>query len=295
MCTDAAYKLFNPHATGEPNINSLVDIARGLKEIGYNGIEVAAPTLSPDFLQPNFPENGAPRIRKVIENLGMQIVSLHWLLAKTDAYLTHPTIEVQDAAIETIVKLIKLAAALGCNVVVHGSPAQRNLLCNVSHSQAFDIIVRVYKSVMRRVENLGVTVCFEQLSRSETDVITTMADLSELVQAVGHEFFRAQLDFKALFPACQSAEEAAEVIIACGAGGRFYNHVHANDPTSMSGPGTGEWNMDLLFQTLKNIGYKGHISVEIFDFMKPGKVFTMEGFFAVAQKSMECIKKCWIV
>ena len=48
--------------------------------------------------------------------------------------------------------------------MVFGSPKQRSRLVGVSPEQAFDFAAAVFKSVMPRVADSGVTICMEPLS-----------------------------------------------------------------------------------------------------------------------------------
>lgn len=292
MCTEGLYQLFNPAAKGQPDLDSFMRIADLIAEVGYNAIEVVAPCLSPDFLTERFREEEAPKFRTEAEERGLRIIAMHWLLARVQGvHLTSSNLAVQENTRVAIKQLIRLAAALGCQCVVHGSPAQRNLSGLVSHADGMRIAANIYKNVMPNVENLGVKVCFEQLSRNETDFITTPADMMEIVQTVGHRHFVPHLDIKALYPACQTPEEVAYLIKRLFHDTHVsFGHCHVNDPTNMSGPGTGDWDLEPIFAALAEIGYTGPISVEIFDFTNR-KDFDQNAFLKVAKKSLACLHK----
>ena len=65
-------------------------------------------------------------------------------------------------------------------------------------------------------------------------------------------------------------------------GGRFLAHVHVNDPNRL-GPGMGDLDHAPIAQALRDVGYDGYVSVEVFDF-SPGAE-------TIAAKSLETLKK----
>ena len=60
-------------------------------------------------------------------------------------------------------------------------------------------------------------------------------------------------------------------------------HFHAND-ANLRGPGMGEIDFVPILQTLKDVGYDGWISVEVFDY-EPGVE-------ALCRDSIEYLRKC---
>ena len=58
----------------------------------------------------------------------MQIIGLHWLLAKTEGFhLTSPDAAVRKRTGEYLAELARAAADLGGDILVLGSPFQRNV------------------------------------------------------------------------------------------------------------------------------------------------------------------------
>jgi sugar phosphate isomerase/epimerase len=111
---------------------------------------------------------------------------------------------------------------------------------------------------MPAIAACGVELCIEPLAPAETDFVNTCAEGEELVQRVGHPAFRLHLDVKAM------ASEGTPVpeLIRRHAGGA--GHFHANDP-NRRGPGFGACDFVPIFAALRDAGYRGWVSVEVFD------------------------------
>jgi sugar phosphate isomerase/epimerase len=60
-------------------------------------------------------------------------------------------------------------------------------------------------------------------------------------------------------------------------------HFHANDPNQL-GPGMGKLDFRPIFKTLAEIGYRGWISVEVFDYALGGE--------RIARQSIDYMKQC---
>ena len=102
---------------------------------GYTGLEVAPFTLAEYAHQ--VPSQKRSELRKIAEDAGLEIIGLHWLLAKTEGfYLTTPDAGIRAATAEYLCELARLCRDLGGHLMVLGSPKQRNLLPGVSHEEA---------------------------------------------------------------------------------------------------------------------------------------------------------------
>jgi sugar phosphate isomerase/epimerase len=95
-----------------------------------------------------------------------------------------------------MLRLVDMAAALGAEVLVHGSPKQRQLEPgreSESQARACDIL----REVAAAAERAGVIYCIEPLARTETNFINTLDEAADLVEAVGSPEFAAMLDCSA--------------------------------------------------------------------------------------------------
>jgi sugar phosphate isomerase/epimerase len=243
-------------------------------EVGYRGLEVAPFTLA-----------GHPRevsaarraeLRKTAENAGLEIIGLHWLLARTTGlHLTSDDESVRRKTAEYLLELCELCGDLGGRVMVFGSPLQRNLAENVSREQAMCYAEEVFRQCLPRLDERGVTICVEPLTPKETNFINTCAEGAELIARVGHPRVMLHQDVKAML----SEPEPIPVLID-----RYKDltrHFHVND-SNLLGPGMGETDYAPIFRALRASGYEGWVSVEVFDYA-PGAEH-------IARASMESMR-----
>ena len=97
-----------------------------IAEIGYQGVEIAPFTLKDNPLE--ISEEEADRCLKAAQSCGLEIVGLHWLMAKTEGlHLTSHDPDKRRAASDYLRKLASLTARMRGTIMVLGSPQQRNL------------------------------------------------------------------------------------------------------------------------------------------------------------------------
>ena len=228
------------------------------RECGYTGIEFAPFTINKNAYDISAEQRA--EVRQQAEDAGLQPVGLHWLLAFTEGYyLTSPEPDVRKRTSEYMAELTRLCSDLGGNILVLGSPMQRNLLPGVSHDQAMEYAAHVLKGAMPVMEDLGVTLALEPLGHEEGDFLRTAALGIELAQMIDSPNCKLHLDVKAM-----STEEKSIVDVIRDSQ-EWMVHFHAND-ANRRGPGMGDIDFVPILQTLQDIDYQGWVSVEVFDY-----------------------------
>lgn len=255
---------------------SWADQCRFAAEVGYAGLEVAPFTLAPRIEQVSAEQRAA--LRSQAEAAGLRIIGLHWLLAKTTGlHLTTADAAVRKATADYLIELGKACADLGGWLMVFGSPAQRNIEPGLTREQAMEHAAEVFRACLPPLADRGVTICMEPLTPQETNFINTCAEAVELIERVGMPNFKLHQDVKAMLGA---ESDPPESVIR-----RYHRHLahfHAND-TNLLGPGMGQTDFRPILQALKDVGYAGWVSVEVFDY-SPGPE-------RIARESIEYLRR----
>lgn len=235
---------------------------RVMAGLGYDGVEIAPFTLAPRVT--DLSAERRQTIRAQAEGHGLEVIGLHWLLAKTVGFhLTTADAGVRLATAAYLVELARCCADLGGKFLVFGSPAQRSLQPGVSREQAMEHAAEVFGAAMPACAEHGVTVAFEPLTPKETDFVNTCEEACELIDRVGHPNLKLHQDVKAML-----GGEREDVPMLIAEFAEKTVHFHAND-TNLLGPGMGDTDFVPIFEALLHSGYQGYVSVEVFDY-SPG-------------------------
>ena len=238
---------------------------------GYTGIEVAPFMLAERINR--VPALVRQAMRRQAAEFGLSIIGLHWLLAKTEGlHLTTSDAAVRKATAEYLIELGDACADLGGDLMVFGSPFQRNIEEGLSREAAFANAAEVFRAALPRLADRGVRICMEPLTPKETNFINTCAEAVELIALVDQPNFCLHQDVKAMLGA---ESEPLPVLIE-----RFKEHTghfHVND-TNLLGPGMGETDFVPIFEALIKSGYSGWVSVEVFDYSPGAEVIARESF-----------------
>lgn len=229
---------------------------------GYRGWEVAPFMLTDDITDYTSDERHA--YRDAVESAGLEVIGLHWLLAKTQGFhLTTLDTEVRTRTTEYLKRLVELCRDLGGTVMVLGSPQQRNYPeATQTNEQAMDAAADCLRPISETLEACGVKLALEPLGRSEGNFLNTAAQGRELMNMIGSEHIGLHLDVKAM------SDEAAPIETTIRENADVMLHFHANDP-NLLGPGMGEVKFEPIFEALRDVDYRGWVSVEVFDY-SPG-------------------------
>ncbi len=227
-------------------------------DCGYTGIEIAPFTLAQYVTQITSKQRA--EIRQAADAAGLQVIGLHWLLAKTEGFhVTSPDADQRRRTADYLAELARCCAELGGTVMVFGSPQQRNLLAGVERQQGMQYAEEVFTRLLPALESTGVSVALEPLGPKETNFLVTTDDAVALVERIGSPQVRLQLDCKAM------ATESVSPSDLIRRHRKLLAHFHANDP-NRRGPGFGQLDFRPIFEALGEIEYLGWVSVEVFDY-----------------------------
>lgn len=251
-------------------------VCRRVAELGYQGLEIAPFTLARSI-----EEVSAERrleLRRQAEEHGLTILGLHWLLAKTEGLqLTAADTTVRQKTADYLAALARCCADLGGDVLVFGSPAQRRIPTGATREQAVEYAVDTFRRAQNALADSGVKLCLEPLAPTEADFITTCAEAVAILDRLAHPNFVLHLDVKAM-----SSEDTPIPDLIRRHAGRT-GHFHAND-ANRRGPGFGAVDFVPIFRALRDGGYAGWVSVEVFDYSPDAET--------IARESLRYMREC---
>ena len=228
-------------------------------QVGYDGVEVAPFTLAED-IRALAPEQVA-EMRRAAEQAGMPILGLHWLLASPEGLsINGPDDAVRDETREFMFALVSLCHELGGEIMVFGSPKQRNVGEGDTYEAVWARSVEMFRVCGDEAARHGITLALEPLTEKETNFMLTKDETVRLIEEIGCPAVRLHLDVKAMVG--QEAKPPEAIIRESR---DYVAHFHAND-VNLRGPGFGDVDFRPMAAALHDIGYDGYVSVEVFDF-----------------------------
>jgi sugar phosphate isomerase/epimerase len=260
-------------------------------ECGYTGIEIAPFTLGKYATDVSAARRS--EARQQAGRAGLELVGLHWLLAKTEGlHLTSPDAAVRRKTAAYFGDLARLCADLGGRVMVLGSPNQRDLAPGMTKQQGMKLAAEVLQAAAPTLEKSGVVMALEPLAPVETNFLTSAAEGAKLIAMVGSPTCRLHLDCKAMAGERETAPSKSDPKDASPESRiqrlihryrKLLVHFHANDP-NRQGPGFGKLDFVPIMKALAEIDYRGWVSVEPLDYAP--------GVERLARESIEYLKKC---
>jgi D-psicose/D-tagatose/L-ribulose 3-epimerase len=237
--------------------------------LGYDGLEVAPFTLAADPM--TLTDAQALAFGRIAQDAGLRIFGLHWLLvAPAGLSIVAADARLREKTAAVMERMVELCRLMGGNYLVHGSPKQRSVPVGDTREAAWERALACFGRAAARARQCGVTYCVEPLSPRETDLVNTVAEAVEMVQAIASPAFKTMIDCSA---AGQAEAQSVEALMARWMPSGVIAHVQLNDP-NRRGPGQGAMPFAPIVETLLQMRamghYKGIVAVEPFDYVPDG-------------------------
>jgi len=242
---------------------SLIDSIEKIARLGFKGVEIMADR--PHLYPPDFDESQLENLKEVLvkNNLAVTNLNSFTLFAVGDTYLPswiEPEKERREIRIRHTLDSLQIAKKLGCGSISipPGGP-----LTGSSRQQAMKLFHQGLEQVIATAEALGVMVLVEP----EPDLmIETTAQFKEFIKDVKSKAIGINFDIGHFFCAGEDPKQAFEELF------QWVGHVHIEDiaPSREHNhliAGQGAIGFKAISETMVQLGYRGHISLELYPYL----------------------------
>jgi sugar phosphate isomerase/epimerase len=164
-----------------------------------------------------------------------------------------------DADNTKIIEYVKIvfqrAKVAGVKVIVFGSGGSRKIPDGFDRGKAKEQFIVLLKQLGPLARENDVTIVIEPLRSQETNFINTVKEGCEIARAVNDKNVRVLADFYHML--CEN--ESPEAIVQAG---NLLVHCHIAEKVGRTAPGVSKEDFTPFFKALKQINYKGKISLE---------------------------------
>jgi D-psicose/D-tagatose/L-ribulose 3-epimerase len=235
-----------------------------MRKLGYDGVEIAPVTLSEE---PHRLSAARRReVRTIATDAGLAITGLHYLMvAPKGLSITAKDAAVRARTFEVMRGLVELAADLGAELMIHGSPAQRQIEAG-DEADSRKRGVEYFAAAAEAAAASGVTYLLEPLARQHTAFVNSVEEAAAIVRSIASPGLRTMIDCSAA--GLSEAEPIPELIRKWLPSG-LIAHIHFNDP-NRRGPGEGTLAFSPIVAALRDARYGGIAAVEPFIYEPDG-------------------------
>jgi D-psicose/D-tagatose/L-ribulose 3-epimerase len=240
------------------------DTVRVIADAGYDGVEIAPFTLANSVTDLSPAERAT--LRKQAEDAGIAVAGLHWIFVSPQGL--HATTD--DAATRRrttayLRELIHFCGDLGGEVMIVGSPKQRDVQPGVAYETAWGRFVDMIEACVDLAAERQVILCMESIPTDQGNFCTRLDEAVRMVEQVDHPNFQTMWDV-------HNAHEEQEPLPALVRRNMHYiKHVHVQEIDG-SYPGSRDFDFAAILRILQEENYQGYVSAEVFDF-SPGPEF----------------------
>lgn len=225
-----------------------VESMRRAKEMGYDAVELHTP--EPDTLETD-------RLCAACKELDMFIATLGtgMIYGKYDLYLMDTDAERQARIISMVKHYIDIAKSIGSKVTI-GS-IKGNVPKGADREACLAIMGRCMQEISSYAVEQGVIVLLEATNHFENNVLNTGKDVHDFIEKY------ALKNVQALIDSFHVNIEESSVTAGLKDAGKHLGHIHFGDNIRWY-PGAGAFDFDAFCQGIKDVGYDGVLSVEVF-------------------------------
>jgi sugar phosphate isomerase/epimerase len=147
------------------------------------------------------------------------------------------------------------AQMAGISFIVFGSGGARHVPDGFDKQEATEQFILLCKRLAPLAQAYNIVVVVEPLNTQETNLINSLKEGAEIVEAVNHPNIRLLCD---IYHMMRENEPASEIVKY----GNYIRHCHIAEKEIRSAPGTKGDDFTAYFNALKKIKYKGCVSIE---------------------------------
>ncbi|MFN8392159.1 MAG: sugar phosphate isomerase/epimerase family protein [Bdellovibrionota bacterium] len=266
VCTESFYQRFNTNLAHRLS-HRLLCVA--LAAQGWDFLEVAPAGFETHLVE--MTDDQLEQLKREAEESEIPYATGHWLMSFTKHVLTSAEESNRRGGTEFLIQLAHALGKLGVARVVYGSPPSRIVPETGAEDAHYERFSSAIAAAMPAFRDCGIEFLFEFLSRKETLFGNTPDEALRIAKLIGAD--RIHFDIKAASPLADDVHGVCELLKRYAGN---IGYVHFNDANgaypgfgAVDGePGSGETtDFRPIFRTLREIGYNGDASVEMFNFM----------------------------
>ena len=196
-------------------------VAKILASLDVHHIDIAPGKYFPNPEEASDADIAA--VRRTWEERGFALAGFQSLLFGTQGLNVFGSEEVQERMLERLGHICRIAAGLGAEKLVFGSPKNRDRK-GLSDAQALDMALEFFTRLGDIAQWFGVVVCLEPNPKAYgANFLTNTMDACDFVVKLDHSGIRMQLDTGAMFMNNEPPETIEQVRDWIG-------HVHISEP-----------------------------------------------------------------
>ncbi len=245
---------------------SLDTAIKEIAKIGYKGVEILCDI--PHAYPPDFSKDQTKKIRNLISelNIGISNLNAFTLFAIGDVY--HPSwiendIKVREMRVKHTIDCIYLAKKLGAKNLSTEPGGPINTKKNKVES---NILLKIFADQLKKIKFIAEETEVKILVEPEPSLlIENSQQFLQLMKLVCSDYIKLNFDIGHFY--CVKEDPSTTILKLID----YIEHFHLSDIANNRVhyhliPGIGSIDFEQVFDTIKKIGYKGFVTVELYPY-----------------------------